>query len=121
MDFERRRYTRFSVPGNLYCVFYQYSDLMRKLRDISVAGLGYEYVSLAGSEPDAVVFDIFDCRSRRIHLPGVSCQKIYDITTLSEHGTFSGTETRLCGYQYVNLTNEQRLKLEVLLNRCVQC
>ena len=121
MVFERRRYPRYRVQGDMYYVFYRYSDLMRKLKNISVVGLGYEYVSVAGSDPDAVVFDIVGPRSSRFYLPEISCRKIYDITALSELGTFSGAETRLCGYRYVNLTDEQRLKLEILLNRCVQC
>ena len=113
MNFERRQYPRYRASDVRYYVFYRYSDLMRKLKNISVDGLGYEYVSVAGSEPDAVVFDIVGPRSNRFYLPEISCRKIYDLTALSELGTFSGVETRLCGYQYVNLTDEQRLKLEI--------
>jgi hypothetical protein len=121
MNFERRQYPRYRASDVRYYVFYRYSYLMRKLKNISVDGLGYEYVSVAGSEPDAVVFDIVGPRSNRFYLPEISCRKIYDLPALSELGTFSGVETRLCGYQYVNLTDEQHLKLEFLLNRCIQC
>ena len=121
MNFERRRYMRYRVPDDRYYVFYRYSNLMRKLKNISLDGLGYEYISFTGSEPDAVVFDIVGSRSKRLYLPEIYCRKIYDITTLSELGTYRGVETRLCGYQYAGLTDTQHLKLEILLNRCVQC
>ena len=99
MNFERRRHPRYRASDDRYYVFYRYSDLMRKLKNISVDGFGYEYVSFAGSEPDAVVFDIVGFRGNRFYLPEISCRKIYDLTTLSELGTFSG-----CGEQTLRIS-----------------
>ena len=45
----------------------------------------------------------------RFYLSGVVCRRIYDISALDEDQTFSGTETRLCGLEIINLSNHQKL------------
>ena len=53
----------------------------------------------------------------RIRLSGIHCRIIYDIGALSENQSFRGTETMRRGVQYGKPTEEQKEKLEVLLQQ----
>ena len=53
--------------------------------------------------------DIMATGAARFYLSGLACRRIYDISTLEEDQTFTGTETRLCGLEFVSMETNQQL------------
>jgi hypothetical protein len=51
------------------------------------------------------------------YLPGIACRSIYNISVLAEDQSFKGAENRLCGLQFIDLTEEQTQKLTDLIDR----
>jgi len=77
--FERRRYTRYYFSDNEARVFSHSCKNFGWITDISRGGLSFEYIPTEKLDIEKEIIDIFNYSGNRIFLPGISCQKIYEI------------------------------------------
>ena len=117
MEIERRRFKRYVVAENGYEVFSREIKLNGKLKDISEGGLSYQYTPIIGGGSTSEAIDVLDKGLDSFCLTGLNCERIYDITDLATNRSFKGTEIRLRGLEYVILSEEQKQKLESLLDK----
>ena len=113
--FERRRFNRYQPVENTLFVFGYNSNLMGEIRDISVNGIGFKYTPVVGNVSEPTLIDITGTLRNRFYMLGIQCRKIHDITLLSKHDTFRTVKITCSGVQFVNLTQEQSKRLEVIL------
>ena len=113
---ERREFTRISVPPDEFFIYCHETRRMTVVMDISMGGLKIECYPSAGSRPDAMMIDIYALPQGRFHMAGIPCRVVYDIANLKEDSTFSGSQSRISGLKYEKFTDEQRDKLEHVLN-----
>ena len=119
--FERRRFNRYRPVENTFFVFGYNSNLMGKINDISVNGIGYKYTPIVGNVSEPNLIDITGTLRNRFYILGIQCRKIHNTTLLSEHDTFRTVRITCSGVQFVNLTGEQSTRLEVILQYFDSC
>jgi hypothetical protein len=117
MAVERRKFKRHGAPESGYFVFDHDTSEMARIKDVSLGGLKFEYLSLANAIIEWRLIDIFGIKGSRFHLFGIPCKQIYSIAELSENKTFSGSRSRTSGLKFINLTGDQQTKLESLINQ----
>ena len=117
MEIERRQFKRHVVQEHGFEVFSAELEITGNLKDISEGGFAYQYTPINGGGGSSEVVDILGKGPDRLFLAGLVCKRIYDITELAADRTFTGAEIRLRGLEYVELTEEQKRKLEVLIKK----
>jgi hypothetical protein len=111
----RREFPRYlAVPGVLY-VFSHNSFNPWWIENISKGGLAFQYTPLPGEEIETEAIEIVMSSGDQSHLASIQCKTIYDINNISANQTYSGTEKRCRGLQFVKLTKGQRGGLASLL------
>ena len=116
MSIDKRHFTRYEVPENFLLIACRKSGKLAVVKNISTAGLAFEYSPIAGEKPDWTEIDIFTTNQNRLRLSKIPCKTIYDINVLPEHSTFIGSKARLAGLQYVGFSNEQQKKIKHLID-----
>jgi len=114
---ERRRFTRVVAEAKGLQVLSRELKITGKLKDISEGGLSYHYTPIDGGEAPSEEIDILGKGPDRFFLPGLVCNRIYDITELAADRTFTGAKIRLRGLEFPGVTEEQKQKLELLLEK----
>jgi hypothetical protein len=117
MTAERREFKRHEVPVSAYFVFDYDTSEMARVKDVSLGGLKFEYLSIANDFIEWRLIDIFGNNGNRFHLFGIACRRIYAIDELAENKTFSGSRARTSGLEFIDLTGKQQTKLEALLDQ----
>ena len=113
---ERRKFRRVSVPADEFFAYCHETKRMTTVMDIGMGGLKIECYPSAENSPDAMTIDIYTLPQERFHMAGIPCRVVYDIANLAEDSTFSGSNSRIAGLKYEKLTDEQKDKLEHVLN-----
>lgn len=116
MTTERRHLIRYSVRPNEIAIFSHGSSAIANVRDISKQGLKLDYHPEAGNDEEWKVIDIFLTHENRYCLSAIPCRVIYDISSLEEGRTFSGSQSRVCGLKFEKLSRRQESELEDLLD-----
>ena len=119
MGVERRRFTRYVVREDEVDVLSRDLKVVGKLKNISRGGLACQYTAVNGTKADSEMVDILGRAPERFSLLSLNCRRVYDIATLNEDRTFTGTATRLRGLQFKGLTEEQGERLAFLLENYV--
>lgn len=119
MRSERRRYIRFLAQDNAYAALGTHFSKVGKLKDISIAGLAFEYIeNTEVSERDSSKVTIF-LTENGVYLPDFACRIIYDhpIHLMKNKSIFKPLHiTKRCAVQFMAITAYQRKKLENFLN-----
>jgi hypothetical protein len=115
MGEERRRYERYTVLDEEMLVLGRYSNNAANVRDIGGEGVQLEYVSanFANGQWDRI--DLLIAGSDWLKLSNVPCEVVYDIKSLAANSSFTGTDLRICGLRFLDLTADQRQSLRLLL------
>ena len=116
MNNEKRRYQRYLVEREILYIASRSSAKIAVVKNISMEGLAFEYFPVANDDTDWTTLDVFANTRNPFFLSGIKCKIIYDLPTLVEKRTFSGSRSRLCGLQYIKPTSEQKQKLEYLID-----
>ncbi len=118
MEVERRKHARHLVRNDRIEIFSRESQAIGQLENISKTGLAFHYIPVRGEKVEIDTIDIMATGPARFYLSGLSCRWIYDIGALDEERTFTGTETRLCGLEFISNKNIHQLMffLENYLN-----
>ena len=109
LEAERRQHRRHSVRDDEFEIFSRKTKIIGKLENISQTGLAFRYLPVKGDKTETDTIDIMATGPARFYLSGLVCRKIYDISALDEDRAFSGTETRLCGFEFVIIENNHQL------------
>ena len=117
MIIEKRKNTRFLVPPHTFAALGRKYTRVGKIKNISLGGLSFEYITGENSNQNSSSVDIF-LIGNIFHLHNVPCKTIYDI---SIHIPYVNNQfikiltTRRCGLQFEQLTDENNTKLILFL------
>ena len=100
MNVERRKFDRHPIPKNVFFVFNHDSTEMAEIKDIGEGGLKFEYLPVEEQKTEWKLIDIFSKTSQHVYILGIPCKLIYDIITLAEDHTFTGSPARIAGLQF---------------------
>ena len=114
-NIERRKFARYTLPAHEFFAYCRETKRMMPIMDISLGGLKIECYPPAEGRLDAVTIDIYTLPQERFHMAGLNCRVIYDIASLAQGSTFSGSYSRIAGLRYQALTDEQKERLEHVL------
>ena len=119
MNTERRHFSRCNIERGDFYVFSHEDGIIGKLRNIGPKGAAYQYTPLSGQAAKDTRIDITVADPNSNPILDIACCKVYDVAELTVDGKFSGSETRLCGVEFVHLSEDQEDKLYVLLEDCL--
>jgi hypothetical protein len=119
MTAERRHFSRCDIEQGDFHVFSHEDGVIGRLRNIGPKGAAYQYTPLAGQAAKDTRIDITVADPNSNPILEIACRKVYDIAELTVDGKFSGSETRLCGVEFIDLSEDQEDKLYFLLEDCL--
>ena len=119
MNTERRHFSRCNIERGDFYVLSHEDGIIGKLRNIGLKGAAYQYTPLSGQAAKDTRIDITVADPNSSPILDIACRKVYDVAELTVDGKFSGSETRLCGVEFVHLSEDQEDKLYVLLEDCL--
>jgi hypothetical protein len=114
---EQRQHARYRIRDGEFHVIRRGTQITGRLVNVSKGGLAFQFAPGPGKTAECRKIDILGPEPDRFYIAGIACRRIYDIGVLAEGRTFTGTETRLCGLQFIDLTEEQTQKLSALIGR----
>ncbi len=117
MEFDRRQHCRFLAQDNIFTKFGDNPVKFGKLRDISIRGLAFEYVSHENIDEKSLVLDIF-LPENKFQLSKIQCKVIYNIVLCKSDINQAGVQKlpiRRCGVKFEGFTKEKRAQLEFFL------
>jgi hypothetical protein len=115
MKTERRKTSRCLMAGKKVFVLDRCSGKVGMLRDLSASGLQLRYPPDQSACNQWSLVDIFTGKRRQIVISDLTCELVYDLASLAENDTFSGTDVRLCGIRFKRLTDVQKENLSRML------
>ena len=115
MKVDRRRAERLVLPDEKVVVMGLHSNSVGVIRDISLGGMKFEYVSQTPVTEQWEMVDILANRQDQVLLASVPCKIAYDIKDLASNRSFTGACVRICGVCFRVLTQAQTAKLRKLL------
>ncbi len=115
METERRKFTRFVVPENVYAALGPSFSKVGRIKNISISGLVIEYLTDDDSVAGNSRVDIF-IRGEKFYLSKLPCKIVYDVPIEpSASSQVSGLIRKRCGVQFNRLTSRLRKRLEGFL------
>lgn len=119
MESERRKFNRCVVSGSEIKVFTQDAQRFYPTKNISKAGLAFEYWPVAGETLESETIDIMALDyEAQFYLTDIACKTVYDTAALMEGRSFKGGKARVRGLEFVELSADQEKKLDGLLAQC---
>jgi hypothetical protein len=115
MEEERRQFIRKSSETDEIFVYCRKSSCFAVVKDISQGGIKLEYSPYTAEWAEWRLIDILVKDINRFIVLSIPCKVIYDVQQLSENKTFRGSENRIIGLQFQNLTDEQQHHLGTLI------
>ena len=116
MKADQRRHPRYRIRDAEFHVFSHGIQITGQLVNISKSGLAFQFTPGTGEKTECRAVDILGPDSDRFYISAIACRSIYDIGVLAEGRTFTGAQSRLCGLQFLDLSEEQTQKLTDLIN-----
>ena len=114
---ERRRFVRFQVKSAFYAALGHNFDKVGTVKDISVGGFGFEYLSDQESMEAMTQVDIL-LVDKNIHLSKLPCTVAYE-HEVKKHDALRRfgrpLVTKRCGVKFGNFEENQRTQLEDLI------
>ncbi len=117
MAIKKRKYERFSPQGNAFAALGRRYTKVGRIKDISLGGLAFEYISAVGTDRDSSRVDIF-LIGDVFHLYNIPCEVVYDIPhpVLFENiESIKLSSIKRCGVQFGTLTEDDMVQLKLLL------
>ena len=115
METERRKFTRFLVPENVYAALGPSFTKVGRIKNVSIGGLSIEYLTDASSALRDSHVDIF-IREEEFFLSKFPCKIVYDvpIEPLANPQDFGLVQKR-CGVKFYRFTDRLKKRLEDFL------
>jgi hypothetical protein len=114
---DKREFERLSPRGNAYAAFGRQYTKVGRIKDISLGGLAFEYISEMNADPDSSQIDIF-LAGDVFHIYNIPCQIIYDIPNPfhpQNVGSIKVSPTKRCGIQFGTLIEDDVVQLKIFL------
>ena len=115
MEPERRMFTRFLLPENVYAALGPSFSEVGRIKDISIGGLAIKYVADEDSVQNNSYVNIF-IRGEKFHLFKLPCKIKYDIRldTPGQGQETAGTLMyKRCGVQFDQITLKHKKQMEI--------
>ena len=123
MVVERRKYVRFIARTGTYAALGSRFTKVGKIRDISICGLAFEYLSSAEeSDQPYSKIAIFESENK-FHLANLPCRVIYDFPKCASNKNLVSNSiyvTNRCALQFLTIKEHQIEKLNQFLNHHTQ-
>jgi hypothetical protein len=117
MAIEKRKYERVTPLGNAFAALGRGYSKIGRIKDISLGGLAFEYISAAGTDRDASQVDIF-LIGDVFHLYNIPCEVVYDISNrnlLKDIESIKVSSAQRCGVQFTGLTEDDEAQMKLFL------
>jgi hypothetical protein len=117
MAIEKRKYERISPQGNAFAALGRRYAKVGRIKDISLGGLAFEYISAVGTDRDPSQIDIF-LIGDVFHLYDIPCEVVYDIphpVLLENFKSIKLSTTKRCGVQFGTLTEDDTAQMKLFL------
>ncbi len=111
METEQRKFIRLLPQDLTFAVIRPHFSNLGKVKDISRGGMAYEYIFNETQNTGDAEIDIF-LSGDSFYLPRIPSKIIYDTKIVEK---FQSVETRRCGVQFRDLTEEQAAELDLFL------
>ncbi len=116
---EQRRQIRFVPHDSAFAALGSTFARVGKIKNISIGGLAFEYITDEDSDQEASQLDIF-LSGNDFHLAKVPCRVVYDMPKRKSDDAsrivFETFMTKQCGVQFVGLTEDKVSQLDLFLN-----
>jgi len=123
MVVERRKYVRFLVQPNTYAALGSRFTKVGKVRDISIGGLAFEYLSNT-EDLDQPYSKIAIYQSEnKFHLANLPCRVIYDLPQRALNKNLVSNSiyvTNRCAVQFITIAERQIERLTYFLDHHTQ-
>lgn len=111
---EQRKSTRYAAADNSFAALGPGFTKVGKIKDISVLGLAFEYITDEISDIKVSRVDVF-VRGEEFHISKIPCKVVYDIS-LEDPAVHQISPRKLmhkrCGLQFESLSNTGRVMIE---------
>ena len=115
---EKRRYVRYTTTPLVYAALGSSYSRVGRVVDISVGGLGFEYIAEADLPNDLTKIDVF-VTTNGIHIPAIACRKVYEFVIDGGFEQYRPTEdifVKRCGVEFLRLEREQLFQLKNIID-----
>lgn len=117
VEADQRQHPRYRIREMEFHVFNHGNEITGRLVNIGEGGLAFQFASGPQKKTKCRAIDILGPEPDRFYISGITCRPVYDIGILSEGESFTGAANRLCGLQFIDLTDQQSNKLSELIDR----
>jgi PilZ domain len=112
---ERRSHERYKVQQGVYALLKNGSSKLGQIKNISIGGLAFMYISHEEQIGEPAEVDIF-ISGNGYFLKGISCKKISDIH-VENFVPFSTFEMRQLGVQFGEMSHGQTAQLNTFIKK----
>ena len=117
MATEKRKYARVLPQGNAFAALGRRYTKVGRIKDISLGGLAFEYISDIGTDRDSSQIDIFIIGDV-FHLYNIPCKVVYDIphpAVLENLESIKISPTKRCGIRFGVMTEDDLVQIKLFL------
>jgi hypothetical protein len=114
---DQRTHARRIPSGNVYAALGRDFEKVGKIIDLSLGGLGFEYIPEENQSEEFSQIDIFKV-GEVFHLHNLPCKIAYDVPlSLPSNGikSLQHSPSRRCGVEFKTLPEEDNAQLELFL------
>lgn len=113
---DQRRHVRFLLNDKVFLTFRPHFDRIGPIVDISKGGVSLEYAVIQDYSKltDRLNVDIFSS-SKTFEMFNVPCRLVYDWPVKQNKGFLETIETRRCGLEFIELTQQQADQIETAM------
>ena len=117
MDFEKRKYQRFCPQRNAFAALGRRYAKVGRIKDISLGGLAFDYISESSTDSDSSRIDI-SLIGDVFHLYNIPCEVVYEIphsVPLENYESIKISPPKRCGIKFGALTDDDLAQLKFFL------
>lgn len=111
-----RQFPRHFVQADKLQLAIRIPNVTPELKNISKGGLAFQYEPVKGRKLNINSISIVSKRPNNLVHLDIACRIVYDILSLEENLSYTGSDKRQCGVCFVNPTESQQRKLELILD-----
>lgn len=117
MAIEKRKYERVAPRGNAFAALGPEYTRFGRIKDISLGGLAFEYISEVGTDSDPSQISIF-LIGEVFNLHNIPCKIVYDIPHSVQFQNFKSikfSSPKRCGVQFGALTEGELSQMKLFI------
>jgi hypothetical protein len=114
---EKRKYARALPQGNAFAALGRRYTKVGRIKNLSLGGLAFEYISESGTDRDSSRIDIFIIGDV-FHLYNIPCEVVYDVqlsVPIENYESINISPTKRCGVKFGVLTDDDLAQMKLFL------